>query len=392
VPRVYTPVGPAAAQYVDPPLRVDPRALAGLDEFPRAIIDAVGRAAARAQLPAPLPDARLHRVAAEVAQGSSGGKPPPYDVVRFFLSHHGVVETEPALFLLQGAADDGAGALARYEQALPAAFRTTPWNRIGVAVLRRSQHIVVAVVLFEQLLELRPLPRQLPSGGTARVGGRILRAYRNVQLVMTVPSGWVGRLPLERKSDGFEAKLVCEFGDGRYQMEVLGADQHGPLVLANFPVFCGVTPPTDVTVADEPEPQDADPADVEQEVFALINRERAMAGMRPMAWDNRLAAIARAHSREMATTEVVAHVSPTTGDAPARVRRAGLVAQVVAENVGLANGARQAHQGFMGSPGHRANVLNPALLAVGIGVVAGRFEHGHAPLYITELFVNGLQR
>jgi uncharacterized protein YkwD len=80
----------------------------------------------------------------------------------------------------------------------------------------------------------------------------------------------------------------------------------------------------------------------------------------------------------------VAHVSPTTGDAVARVQRAGLAFPLLVENVGQEGGVQQAHRGFMSSPGHRANVVNPRLTHVGIGVVIKRA--GGAPFFVTELF------
>jgi uncharacterized protein YkwD len=91
----------------------------------------------------------------------------------------------------------------------------------------------------------------------------------------------------------------------------------------------------------------------------------------------------------MAGNHFVAHVSPTTGDAANRVHRAGLKAALVTENVGEAYGARQAHAGFMASPGHRANVINPQLTHVGIGVVVPREGRGSS-LFITQLFASGL--
>ena len=140
-------------------------------------------------------------------------------------------------------------------------------------------------------------------------------------------------------------------------------------MLANFPLFCGVDPPVDVAAHDEDDPDDIDPAQAEQELFALINNDRRAAGLLPLVWDNRLAAIARSHSRDMAENRFIAHVSPTTGDTETRVRKAGGRYDLVLENVGQEGGVRQAHQGFMHSPGHRANVLNQHATFIGIGVV-----------------------
>jgi uncharacterized protein YkwD len=123
----------------------------------------------------------------------------------------------------------------------------------------------------------------------------------------------------------------------------------------------------------------------EQEIFALINNERRTAGLFPLIWDDRLGAIARAHSRDMEANGFIAHVSPTTGDTENRARRAGLRFGLISENVGQEGGVRQAHHGFMNSPGHRANVLNPKVTHVGVGVVVVSHRRG-APLIVTEMF------
>jgi len=73
-----------------------------------------------------------------------------------------------------------------------------------------------------------------------------------------------------------------------------------------------------------------------------------------------------------------------------RVRKVGLSPMLVAENVGRAYSAGQAHRGFMTSPGHRANVVEPRVTAVGLGIVAGPPENGTIPLFVTELFTEGM--
>jgi uncharacterized protein YkwD len=201
-----------------------------------------------------------------------------------------------------------------------------------------------------------------------------------------MPGGFVRALPTTVAKDGtLKTDLRCQSGDGRYQVEVLASDRTGPTVLANFPVFCGVRAPLDISAYEEDEPEDLDPADAEQELLALINQARLAAGLKDLIWDNRLAAIARAHSRDMQTGNFIAHISPTTGDPMARVKRAGLNFGLVVENVGSESGIQQVHRGLMASPGHRANIVHPRLTRVGIGVVVKK--GGGAPLIVTELFV-----
>jgi uncharacterized protein YkwD len=386
--RTYTPQAKGASQYRAAPLRPEAGA-PELDAFRRSVMESVARAAARAQRPAPLPEERRHRFAEEIARMAVGTKPPPLEVTRFVANHFGVVEPEPALYVLTGATRHEGGAVAQYDASLPRFFQHGGWNRVGVGVLRGERDMVVVLALWEQRLELRPLPRALPSGGSTPLAARLLGDLRKPQLVVTNPAGVVRAIPLVQKGAELEATLSCVAGDGRYQVEMLAAEASGPAVLANFPVFCGVEPPTDLAAYDEDEGDEQDPAGAEREMFTLINGERAAAGVPPQAWDDRLAAIARSHSRDMASNHFVAHVSPTTGDAGARVRRAGLPSTLVTENVGEAYSARQAHAGFMASPGHRANVINPQLTHIGIGVVVPREGRG-ASLFITQLFAAGL--
>jgi uncharacterized protein YkwD len=161
-------------------------------------------------------------------------------------------------------------------------------------------------------------------------------------------------------------------------------------VLANFPVYCGAAPPArpPSTAIERLPPQD--PAVAERELMALVEHDRAVARLRPLRWDRRLGDVARAHSREMAATGVIEHVSPRTGNAADRVRRAGLEPLLVTENVGRAYSAAQAERGFMTSPGHRANVIDPRVTHGGLGVAAGAREGSMLPLFFTQLFAEGL--
>jgi uncharacterized protein YkwD len=382
---VFRPAVAASPAYLSPPLRPPPppRVREKARTFELALVDLIAEAARRADVPTPIPDERLSRLAADVARMARQTPTLPSEVLRFLTSHHGIVEADPVVYTLRGPANEQT-ALERYQRSVPSMLGRTPWNRLGVGVSREASDMVGVVAMWEQLIELRPLPREVASGARLRLRGRMLRPYQTAQVVVTMPSGDVRRLPFVLQDGVFEADLRCNYGDGRYQVEMLASDAGGPRVLANFPVFCGVQAPEEI-VAQEEVVEAIDPGDGEQELFALMNHDRRAAGLAPLVWDNRLAAIARQHSREMATRRYVAHVSPTTGDAEARVRAVGLGFSLVSENVGLEGGIEPAHKGFMNSPGHRANVLSPKLTHVGVGIVpSGR--SGASNLYITELF------
>jgi uncharacterized protein YkwD len=106
-------------------------------------------------------------------------------------------------------------------------------------------------------------------------------------------------------------------------------------------------------------------------VVALTNAERAKAGCRPLRADPRLAAAARAHSADMAAHGYFDHDS-LDGDSPwIRMLDAGYPSPG-AENIakGYATAAAVVG-GWMDSPGHRANILNCGLRAIGVGMAAG---------------------
>ncbi len=112
-----------------------------------------------------------------------------------------------------------------------------------------------------------------------------------------------------------------------------------------------------------PDPQ------AEQQMFELVNRERQKAGVRPLVFDDRLRDAARAHSRDMFEKGYFSHVSPTTGSPFDRLRAAGIGFQTAGENLAYAPSVDIAHDGLMNSPGHRANILNPAFGKIGIGAI-----------------------
>lgn len=119
------------------------------------------------------------------------------------------------------------------------------------------------------------------------------------------------------------------------------------------------------------------------EVVAATNAERSRAGRVPLTVDARLTAAAQAHSTDMATRGFFAHESPSGASVSDRVTAAGYSYSVVAENI--AAGQRTPDDvvaGWMDSPGHRANILNPEVRQVGVGFTAG----GPYGIYWTQVF------
>lgn len=137
--------------------------------------------------------------------------------------------------------------------------------------------------------------------------------------------------------------------------------------------FAAVTsPPSEGTIALPFRITDGlapDPAG-EQQMLQLVNQARADAGLQPLRLDPALTEVARAHSTEMFALGYFSHDSPDAGSPSDRLTAAGIPFLAMGENIALAPSVETAHRNLMNSPGHRANILDPAFTRVGIGIIA----------------------
>lgn len=109
----------------------------------------------------------------------------------------------------------------------------------------------------------------------------------------------------------------------------------------------------------------------EQLMFDLVNQERVKAGLSAYTVDMRLVTLARQKSQDMYVNNYFSHISPTYGSALDMEKKAGISARVMgAENIAKAATTQRAEDLFMGSAGHKANILNPLHTAIGIGIVS----------------------
>ena len=107
----------------------------------------------------------------------------------------------------------------------------------------------------------------------------------------------------------------------------------------------------------------------ERVLFHSANRERSLQNLPALKWDESLAAAARRHAALMAKRNTLAHELPDEEKLALRATHAGAHFCAVAENIAKSANAEDAHASWMISPGHRANILNPQLTAIGVAVV-----------------------
>lgn len=109
-----------------------------------------------------------------------------------------------------------------------------------------------------------------------------------------------------------------------------------------------------------------------EQVFALANHARRIAGVAPLQWDQSLAAAALYHCRWMVQQVHIAHRYDGEPDLSARAADTGARFGMIEENVAIGPSADGVHEEWMESPGHRANLLSADVDRVGIAVIASR--------------------
>jgi len=383
---VFAPATPAVARYNDPP-----RAPAPSSPLADEIVAAIGEVSVAGGVTPPLPDGRLYAAARELAEIVPKKGPLSYRLVEFAMQRHGIVEPSPHLVVIWGPIEDPAPVMSKLRDRLPELVAAGPFVRVGVGSAQRGEGDMGATILALQAsyVDTNPIPRALPRGGTIQLEGSLRGAFREPQVFVTRENGIVEQ-PQVRLSGSvrFRADVGCLQHVGRQQIEITAVDASGSTVLANFPVWCGATPPASISLVDGEEPVVTSAEEAEERLVELVNQDRKRYGLPALEVHEGVRAVARAHSQEMHDTGVVAHVSPTTGSASDRVRVAGIKTSVVLENVARAYGVLEAEEGLMNSPGHRANILTSQANRIGVGVVVGEEIEGRRELFVTQLFIH----
>jgi uncharacterized protein YkwD len=126
---------------------------------------------------------------------------------------------------------------------------------------------------------------------------------------------------------------------------------------------------------------------LEQQCLDEINRVRRRSGLPRLNFYEELLPVAREYSRRMAEQHFFSHNDPDGRTVRERVEEADIRWRMVGENLAYSNGyvnpvAASLH-GWMDSPGHRRNILDPDFSLTAIG--AWIKEDG--TVYFTEIFL-----
>ncbi len=122
------------------------------------------------------------------------------------------------------------------------------------------------------------------------------------------------------------------------------------------------------------------------EMLGRLNAERAAVGAQPLAHCTNLDEAAGAHSVDQALHNNMSHTGSNGSNPGQRIEAAGYTNWWGwAENVAAGHGSvPEVMTGWMGSSGHRANILNASFNHVGLGLA----NAGDGTPYWTQVFGN----
>lgn len=129
--------------------------------------------------------------------------------------------------------------------------------------------------------------------------------------------------------------------------------------------------------------EDSSDEALEKQILELTNAERKKRGLDELVWNEELAALARAHSADMAKRGFFNHENPDGKTPFDRMKEAKIKYTAAAENIAAGQASPEnAMEAWMNSDGHRENILNPGLKELGVGLARG----GEYGVYWTQNF------
>ncbi|HEX9574079.1 MAG TPA: CAP domain-containing protein [Myxococcales bacterium] len=374
----FTPAGAQAANYGPDPQRTCPATSIG-----RYIASDSADEAKKIQKPAPQADGRLCAVA-ESLLGWDEQQNPPESLLSFLAFHFGIPSGIPRVVLATIDSEDPKDLGARLNEAVMQYVRSTAGQvRYGWATARGARGgTKVSLAMQDPPLELEPLPRKLDPKAEATLSGRLLGPLQNPKVLISDPRGKLQQ-PESKPGKEFSVPVSCGGRKGRIAVEIRGEEQGQPRIAANFPVFCGIDPPTSAQL---PTPG-GEVAQQERTIFEQINAERTEAELPPLKWDDKVAQVARSVSENEAKG---GGGGSATADLAQRLKAAGIASPVVLVNPGAARTAEDVQRLFSLSPIYRANYMSTDATSAGTGVANGKDPQGGNVAFVTELFVREL--
>lgn len=167
-------------------------------------------------------------------------------------------------------------------------------------------------------------------------------------------------------------------GTGTPDVELPETDNNVPET--NQPETDNNTPETNQPETDNNTP-DTEVLSYAEQVVALVNTERAKAGLNALTLDTEIASAALVRAKE---TEIsFSHTRPDGRHFSTALSDSGISFRGAGENIAWGQRSpEEVMNGWMNSEGHRANILNPNFTKIGVGY----YQNAVGRNYWTQLF------
>ena len=119
-----------------------------------------------------------------------------------------------------------------------------------------------------------------------------------------------------------------------------------------------------------------------------MNRERAAKGLRPLRLNGTLSAAAGDRVGDMLAKRYFDHVSPDGVQPFVWAKRRGYDYRTIGENLAVGYRGTAVVNGWMNSPGHRANILGRAFDEVGIAISDRAPVRGYTGPVVVALYAS----
>lgn len=135
------------------------------------------------------------------------------------------------------------------------------------------------------------------------------------------------------------------------------------------------------TKPETPEIPDNESLSYAEQVVALVNTERAKAGLSALTLDTKIASAALIRAKE--TEKSFSHTRPDGRGFSTVLTDNGIKFNGAGENIAWGQRSpEEVMKGWMNSDGHRANILNPKFTKIGVG----HYQNSAGRNYWTQLF------
>lgn len=153
-----------------------------------------------------------------------------------------------------------------------------------------------------------------------------------------------------------------------------------------LPCIVAILLPFAASAREAPPVSSLPPAQVQHQVLQLVNQARArgrtcgkqqFAPSSPLLLSEKLYRAARSHARDMARLNYFEHQGRDGSSPKDRVQREGYKLRLTGENIAFGpETAAEVVDGWLGSPGHCANIMDPRFRDMGVAVSLGN-KRGH---------------